>query len=184
MKCFRAVAQVAAFFLIVGASIPSALAQSCDDCKRSSAGSPQLPNSWRNVGRVDVTAAVDTATSFIADAVRRLHLFAFSRPGQVDIAQQTLGVTDGIATYNNVIAADVETMTSMAADYVASYEVHEPRGEMPDFKHKYAWQLTYRDDTDVAPSRSQFERLPGMSIALDDSWVVGLRFEVDYGWTR
>src|SRR5690349_6756833 len=135
MECFRAVAQVAAFFLIVGGSVPSALAQSCDSCERSSEGSPQLPHSWRNVGQVDVTAAVDTATSFIADAVRRLHLFAFSRlaPGQVDIAQQPLGAD--IATYNDVIAADVETMTSMAADYVASYGVHEPRGELPDFKH-------------------------------------------------
>lgn len=122
MGRFRAVAQVAAFFLVTSCLSPLAQAQA-----------------------IDVTAAVERASSFVVDA-------------------------------------------STVAEYVAAYTAGEPTGEveMPGFRRKYLWQFTYRSDAPDAMSAepAQSERFPGMNTTLDDSWVVGLRFEMDYGWTR
>ena len=59
--------------------------------------------------------------------------------------------------------------------------------EMPALKREYTWQFTYRSDALDELTRQpglQLDRYPGMNITLDDSWVVGLRFELDYGWAR
>jgi hypothetical protein len=156
----------------------------------------QRPEALRNIGRVDVTAAVDGTASFVMDTLRRLRLFSrFGvAPGQVNVTQQPLGEGGGAdegIDYTN--AADQDAGSDMAravSDYVASYTGQHTdvrQIEMPDFRHKYAWQLTYRSDAPggLAPQPdTHLDRFPGMNITLDDSVVVGLRFEMDYGWTR
>lgn len=138
MGRFPAAAQVAAFFLIAGCLSPPAQAQDCEDCNRIVTGSSQMPDTWRDLGRLDVADALDSAAS--------------------------------------------------VAEYVAAYIADEPAREveMPDFRRKYHWQLTYRSDAAHAVSSqpAQAERFPGLNTTLDDSWVVGLRFEMDYGWIR
>lgn len=138
MGRFSAAAQVAAFFLIAGCLSLPAQAQDCQHCDRIVTGSPQLPDTWRGVGRIDVTAAVENATSL--------------------------------------------------GEYVAAYTEDEPAREveMPDFRRKYLWQLTYRSDAAdaVLSQPAEAGRFPGLNTTLDDSWVVGLRFEMDYGWIR
>lgn len=189
MGRFLAAAQVAAFFLITGSLSPQARAQACEDCDQRATGSPPLPD----VGRLDVTVAVESASSFVIDALRSLRLFSRLglAPGQVDIIQQPFDGSGSVAIYNNVIvSAGDRSVAATVAEYVAAYTSDEPVGEaeLPGFRRKYLWQLTYRSDAPGAmsaqPAQSERERFPGMNTTLDDSWVVGLRFAMDYGWTR
>ena len=198
MGGWRAAAKAVALFIAVSGTAcagPLAQAQSCPECDRERVtlgpdGAPP-PDAWRNIGRVDVTAAVDSTASFVMDALRRLRLFSHFgvAPGQVDVMQQPLGAQDSVFT-NTADADDGSDMARMMSEYVTSYttphsDVHEI--EMPDFRHKYAWQLTYRSDAPggLAPQPdTHLDRFPGMNVTLDDAVVVGLRFEMDYGWTR
>lgn len=67
----------------------------------------------------------------------------------------------------------------------AGLDVTSAVEELPRFRHRYEWQLTYRDDAaEDLPQLSQTENLPVANVTLDDSWVFGLRFELDYGWKR
>jgi len=184
MRGCRAVARAAAFFMIaVGSPLVQAQSQPCAGCERVELApdGARVPDAWRNVGRLDVTAAVDSAAYFVIETLRSLHLFSrFGlAPGQVDVTQQPL---------QGLVVAD-DAVTRTINDYVISYADHEQQrqADMPDFRRKYAWQLTYRSDAPggLAPASDvQLDRFPGMNITLDDAWVVGLRFEMDYGWTR
>lgn len=156
MGRFSAAPQRAAFFLI---AICSPLAQACENCERAPAAAPKTV-------RLDVTAAVDTATSFVIKALRTL------KP-----------------SYEVLVVEGDELETPPS---VAEYAVHyleqdddsdgQRRDELAGFRHRYAWELTYRDEgLEVArPS----ETMLGTDVTLDDSWVLGLRFELDYGWKR
>lgn len=154
MDRFSAAAQVAAFFLL----IVSPLAQACEDCERVS-------HDQQPTGRVDVTAAVDAATSFVIKALRSLY-----------------------PSYNvAIVEGDVADTTLSVAEYAAAYDARDGQSnvELPGFRHRYAWQLTYRDDEPAASLQSApSERFTGTDVTLDDSWVLGLRFELDYGWKR
>jgi hypothetical protein len=153
MGRFPAAAQGAAFFLI---AIP--LAQACENCERASAPAPKTV-------RLDVTAAVDTATSFVIKALRTL------KP-----------------SYEVLVVEGDELETPPAvAEYAVGYDRYEGsdgqrRDELPGFRHRYAWELTYRDEG-LEVARPSETRL-GTDVTLDDSWVLGLRFELDYGWKR
>ena len=154
MDRFWAAAQVAAFFLVVLSISP--LAQACEDCERVSDGKP--------TGRVDVTAAVDAAGAFVIKTLRGLY------------PSYHVSVVEG---------GGVDSMT--VAEYAAAYGIHDgqSRAELPDFRHRYAWQLTYRDEQPAAVSQpTPAERAHGTDVTLDDSRVIGLRFEFDYGWKR
>lgn len=155
MDRFSAATQVAAFFLV--AFMISPLAQACEDCERVSQEKP--------TGRVDVTAAVDAATSFVAKALRNLNL-----------------------SYNvSVAEGDAAESSPTVAEYAAAFDARDGQRsvELPGFRHRYAWQLTYRDEQPAAVSQPTLvERVQGTDVTLDDSSVIGLRFEFDYGWKR
>jgi hypothetical protein len=188
MGRFWAATRVVALFVITICGSP--LAHACETCERvplapEHARRADVP---RNIGRLDVTNAVDTATTFVIETVRGWRLwsrFGVAR-GEVDITQQVLGAEsepEAVADISNgsgVIATDF-------ADYVAAYDAVEAQHpvRMPSFRREHKWALTYRSDADDAISQpAQSERFPGMNTTLDDSVVVGLRFELDYGWTR
>jgi hypothetical protein len=156
MDRFSAAAQVAAFFLLIAS--PLALAQRCEDCERVSHDPPVT-------GSVDVTAAVDAATSFVIKALRSLHP----------------------AYKVSIVEGDAIDAAPTVAEYAAAYDARDGRSkdELPGFRHRYAWQLTYRDQDPAALSQLEpGERSHGTDVKLDDSWVLGLRFELDYGWKR
>ncbi|MET0533121.1 MAG: hypothetical protein ABW171_02765 [Steroidobacter sp.] len=119
--------------------------------------------------------------------LRSLHLWPRLdvKKGEVEILQQELGVEaalDAVADISN--GSDV---TPTAAEYAAAYVAADPHSSMrmPNFKREHKWALTYRsNDADVIGRPTPAERFPGMNATLDDSVVVGLRFELDYGWTR
>jgi hypothetical protein len=99
---------------------------------------------------------------------------------EVDIIQ--LDQPDAVADISN--GSDVNANVS---DYVAAYDTTEsPQAAgLPSFRREHKWALTYRSDADDAISQpAQSDRFPGMNTTLDDSVVVGLRFEWEYGWTR
>lgn len=183
----RAATRVAAFFIVAACSSP--LAHACETCERFPLApeNPQLPSVPRNIGRLDVTAAVDTATSFVIEALRGLRLFPRSgvRRGEVEIVQQPLGdrpASDVVADISN--GSDV---TLLDVDDAEAYIAGDPspRARMPNFRREHKWALTYRSDAVDAISQPAYsDRFPGMNTTLDDSIVVGLRFELDYGWTR
>lgn len=158
MDRVSAAAQVAAFFLVAlltpGAS---PRAQACEDCERVSHDRP--------LGRVDVTAAVDAATSFVIKALRSLY-------PSYDVS---------------IVEGEALDATVTVAEYAAVYDASDARRavELPGFRHRYAWQLTYRDEESEALLRpTSAEHLLGTDVILDDSYVLGLRFELDYGWKR
>ncbi|WP_129642512.1 hypothetical protein [Peristeroidobacter agariperforans] len=155
MDRFSAAAQVAAFFLV--ALMASPLARACEDCERTSQKTP--------TGRVDVTAAVDAATSFVVKALRSLY-----------------------PSYKvSIVEGEAVDATPTVAEYAADYDARDGQRsvELPGFRHRYAWQLTYRDEPPTALSQSTpAERVQGTDVTLDDSYVLGLRFELDYGWQR
>lgn len=160
MDRFSAAAQVAAFFLF--ALMVSPLARACEDCERTSQEKP--------TGRVDVTAAVDAATTFVVKALRSLY------------PSYKVSIVEGEA---------VDT-TPTVAEYAATYDARDGYStddganvELPGFRHRYAWQLTYRDEAPTALlNPTPAERVQGTDVTLDDSYVLGLRFELDYGWKR
>ena len=155
MDRFSAATQVAAFFLL--ALMLSPLAQACEDCERA----PQQ----RPVGRVDVTAAVDAASSFVIKALRSLY------------PSYQVAIVEGGAL----------EATPTVAEYAAAYDARDGQStvELPGFRHRYAWQLTYRDDPPITSLHAtSAERVQSTDVALDDSWVFGLRFELEYGWKR
>lgn len=156
MDRFSAATQVAAFFLVVLMFSP--LARACEDCERVSQEKP--------TGRVDVTAAVDAASSFVIKALRSLY-------PSYDVA---------------IVEGDEVDSTPTVAEYAAAYDARDGQAsvELPGFRHRYAWQLTYRDEQPAAASLqpTPAERVQGTDVTLDDSWVLGLRFELGYGWKR
>lgn len=154
MGRLSAAAYGAAFFLIAVYSSPLA-AQACEDCAA------------RKVARLDVTAAVDTAISFVVTAMRKL------KPSY------EVTVVEGEEP-----AAEPEATLSVA-EYAASPDAGDDQAgaELPGFQSRTAWELTYRDDgVDHASQLSKFARVRDTDVTLDDSWVFGLRFELDCGW--
>ena len=156
MGRFSAAAQGAAFFFI---AIVSSSAQACEKCERAPAVTPKTV-------RLDVTAAVDTATSFVIKALRTL------KPSYEVL----------------VVEGDELEAPPTVAEYAAQYDeqVDDSDGQrsdaLPGFRHRSAWELTYRDEgLEVA---RPFEPMRGTDVTLDDSWVLGLRFELAYGWKR
>jgi hypothetical protein len=138
----------------------------------------------RKIGRIDVTSAVDSATSFIVDKTvhgwRWLSHWGLRR-SEVDITQLDVEA-DAVADISN--GSDVIATT---ADYLTAYDTVDPQQpvRMPSFRREHKWALTYRSDAVEAISEpAASDRFPGMNTTLDDSVVVGLRFEWDYGWTR
>lgn len=119
----------------------------------------------RNTARLDVTSAVDTAISFVVATVRKLN-----------------------PAYDVQIVENGALITSpTVAEYAAAYDARDGQrsAELPGFRRRYEWQLTYRDDvTEDAARPSRSEPLLGTDVTLDDSSVFGLRFELDYGWKR
>ncbi|WP_129776946.1 hypothetical protein [Peristeroidobacter soli] len=112
-----------------------------------------------------MTAAVDAATSFVIKTLRSLY------------PSYKVSVVEGDA---------VEAMPTVA-EYAASYDARdgESNEELPGFRHRYAWQLTYRDKDPAALLQPEpGGRFHGTDVTLDDSRVFGLRFELDYGWKR
>lgn len=119
----------------------------------------------RKAARLDVTGAVDSAISFVVTTMRKL------RPSYEVL----------------IVAGDAAAPLPTVAEYAAAYDGRDgqPSVELPGFKHRYQWQLTYRDElAELAAETSESERLLGTDVTLDDSWVFGLRFELDYGWKR
>ena len=158
MGRFSAASQVAAFFLI---AICSPLAQACETCDRAPAA-PIKPTS-RNLARLDVTAAVDTATSFVIKAWRSLN-------PSYDVL---------------IVEGDAPEAPLTEAEYAAAAyaDSDAPRKlELPGFRHRYSWELTYRDEG--LESAQPSGPAPGTEVTLDDSRVLGLRFELAYGWKR
>jgi hypothetical protein len=155
MDRFSAAAQVAAFFLV--AVLVSPLAQACEGCER--------PSQEKTTGRVDVTAAVDSAASFVIKTLRSLY-----------------------PTYKvSIVEGEGVDPPPTVAEYAAAYDARDGQRsvELPGFRHRYAWQLTYRDEEPAAVSQpTPVERVQGTDVTLDDSSVIGLRFEFDYGWKR
>lgn len=156
MGRFPAAAQGAAFFLV---AIFSSSAQACENCQRAPAAAPKTV-------RLDVTAAVDTATSFVIKALRTL------KPSYEVL----------------VLEGDALEAPPTVAEYAVHYDapVDDSDGqrsdELPGFRHRSAWELTYRDEgLEVA---RPFEPMRDTDVTLDDSWVLGLRFELAYGWKR
>lgn len=119
----------------------------------------------RNIASLDVTSAVDTAISFVVATVRKL------KP-----------------SYDVLIVEGNDAGEPLTvAEYAAAFDARDGQAsaELPGFRRRYEWQLTYRDDTAATVAQpSQSERLLGTDVTLDDSWVFGLRFELDYGWKR
>lgn len=157
MDRFSAATQVAAFFLLALMTSVQAQAQACEDCERVSHDEA--------TGRVDVTAAVNVATSFVIKALRSLY-----------------------PSYKvSIIEGDAVDSTLTVADYAAAYDAHDGQRdvELPGFRHRYAWQLTYRDEGAAGLLQpAPVERVHGTDVTLDDSQVLGLRFELNYGWKR
>jgi hypothetical protein len=155
MDRFSAATQVAAFFLV--ALMLSPLAQACEDCERVPQEKP--------TGRVDVTAAVAAASSFVVKALRSLY-----------------------PSYKvSIVEADAVDATPTVAEYAAAYDARDGQSsvELPGFRHRYAWQLTYRDEDPLALLQpTPAERVQATDVTLDDSWVLGLRLELNYGWKR
>ena len=186
MGRFWAATRVVALFLIalfVIAVGGSPIAHACEECERVPLAPESPANVPRNLGRLDVTTAVDTATSFVIKTVRSWRWFGrwgLAR-GEVDIAQ--LGAAaDPVADISN--GSDV---IATASDYVATYDGVESQQpvRLPSFRREHKWALTYRSDAaDAISQPAQSDRFPGMNTTLDDSVVVGLRFESDFGWTR
>lgn len=119
----------------------------------------------RKVARLDVTSAVDTAVSFVVATVRKLH-------PAYDV---------------QIVEGDAVGKPLTVAEYAAGFDARDGQRsvELPGFRRRYEWQLTYRDElTENIAQPSQSEHLPGTDVTLDDSWVFGLRFELDYGWKR
>lgn len=187
MGRFWAATRVVALFLISICSSP--LAQACEACERVPLALEKPAD--RHIGRLDVTTAVDTATSFVIDKVRGWRWFSrlgVAR-GEVDIIQQELGTEiepDAVADIYN--GSDVIADAQLnVADYVAAYDAGDTQQpvRMPNFRREHKWTLTYRSDAaDAISQPAQSDRFPGMNTTLDDSVVVGLRFEWEYGWTR
>jgi hypothetical protein len=99
-------------------------------------------------------------------------------PGEVDVVDVSALDPDERLTLAEV---------SAAYDTGYNYAGAQSGAQMPALKHEYSWQLTYRSDVPdgLTPQPDlQLDRYPGMNITLDDSSVVGLRFELDYGWAR
>lgn len=186
MGRFWAATRVVALFLIaLFASVTRAspIAHACEACERVPLAPAQSSDTPRHPGRVDVTTAVDAATSFIAEKTLRgwrwISHLGMSR-GDVDVAQleDEREVAD-ISNGSDVIATAVDSLAPRFVDDTASSV------RMPDFRREHKWALTYRSDAADANSQPpQSDRFPGMNTTLDDSAVVGLRFEWDYGWTR
>ncbi len=187
MGRFWAATRVVALFLIalfVIAVGGTPVAHACEACERVPL-SPENPSEVsRSIGRVDVTAPVDTATSFIVDTTLRglrwLSHRGYAR-AQVDIKQLD-GEPETAADISN--GSDV---IATLADYVAAYDGVETQQDvrLPSFRREHKWALTYRSDAaDAISQPAQSDRFPGMNTTLDDSVVVGLRVEWDYGWTR
>lgn len=131
-----------------------ALAQACQDCAA------------REVARLDVTAAVDAAVAFVVATMRNL------------TPAYRVTIVEGVP-------AAPEPLPHVPG-YAATFAGDKSHSgvELPEFQRRYAWQLTYRDQGLDAVSQSSRERASGTDVALDDSWVFGLRFELDYGWKR
>jgi hypothetical protein len=171
---------IALFVVAVGGS---PLAHACEACERVPLAPEKPSDVPRHLGRLDVTVAVDTATSFVIERVRTwrwLSRWGVAR-GEVDIAQLD-GEPDGLADIS-----DGSDVMRAAGGYVAAYDAMEPQQpvRMPGFRREHNWALTYRSDAaDAISQPAQSDRFPGMNTTLDDSVVVGLRFEWDYGWTR
>ena len=181
MGRFWAATRVVALFIMAVSCSPLALA--CETCERVPLAAENPSDVPRHLGRVDVTAAVDTATSFIVDKTVRGWRWLAGRglaSGEVDVAQ--LDAEPDVADISN--GSDV---IAGAVDYLAAYDTAESQQSvsMPSFRREHKWALTYRSDADDAISQpAQSDRFPGMNTTLDDSVVVGLRLEWDYGWTR
>lgn len=155
MDRFSAATQVAAFFLV--AFMVSPLARACEDCERASQEKP--------TGRVDVTAAVDAATSFVVKTLRSLY------------PSYSVSVAEG----------DAIESSPTVAEYAAAYDARDGQRsvELPGFRHRSAWQLTYRDEEPATLSQpTPLDPVHGSDVTLDDSRVLGLRFEFNYGWKR
>ena len=117
------------------------------------------------VATLDVTSAVDSAISLVVATWRKL--------------QPTYDVL--------IVEADEPSTPPTVAQYAAAYDASDGQRsvELPGFRRRYEWQLTYRDDAAENVSQSsRGQRLPVADVKLDDSWVFGLRFELDYGWKR
>jgi hypothetical protein len=181
MSRFWAATRVVALFLTGVCASP--LAHACEACERVPLAAENPSDVPRHLGRVDVTAAVDTATSFIIDkTVRGWRWLAGwdGAPGEVDVAQ--LDAEPHVADISN--GSDV---IASAVDYLAAYEASEPQQpvRMPSFRREHKWALTYRSDAaDAISEPAQSDRFPAMNTTLDDSVVLGLRLEWEYGWTR
>jgi hypothetical protein len=181
MGRFWAATRVVALFLMTVCGGP--LAYACETCERVPLAAENPSGVPRHLGRIDVTAAVDTTTSFIVDkTIRGWRWFARwgVAPGEVDVAQ--LDAEPPVADISN--GSDVSVS---AVDYLAAYDASEPLQpvRMPSFRREHRWALTYRSDAaDAISQPAQSERFPAMNTTLDDSVVLGLRFEWEYGWTR
>ena len=181
MGRFWAATRVVALFLMTVGSSP--LAHACEACERVPLAAENPADVPRHLGRIDVTTAVDTATTFIAEKTvhgwRWFTRWGVAR-GEVDVAQldSEQHVAD-ISNGSDVIASAVDHLTAYEAG-----EVQRP-ARMPNFRREHKWALTYRSDAAEAISQpAQSERFPAMNTTLDDSVVLGLRFEWEYGWTR
>jgi hypothetical protein len=181
MGRFWAATRVVALFIMTLCC--SSLAHGCEACERVPLAAANTSDVLRHLGRVDVTAAVDTATSFIVENTGRSWRW-FARwgvaHGEVDVAQ--LDSEPHVADISN--GSDV---IASAVDYLSAYQAGEPQQpvRMPSFRREHKWALTYRSDAAEAISQpAQSDRFPAMNTTLDDSVVLGLRFEWEYGWTR
>lgn len=181
MGRFWAATRVVALFIMAVSCSP--LAHACEACERVPLAAENPFDVLRHLGRVDVTAAVDTATSFVIDKTVRGWRWLAGRglaSGEVDVAQ--LDAEPDVADISN--GSDV---IAGAVDYLAAYEASEPQQpvRMPGFRREHKWALTYRSDAaDAISQPAQSDRFPAMNTTLDDSVVLGLRFEWEYGWTR
>jgi len=177
MGRFWAATRVVALFLTAPCSSPLALA--CEACERVPLAAENPAEVPRHLGRLDVTVAVDTATSFVVEKVRGWRLFSrWGSRAEVDITELDADTAD--------ISNGSDVMTSIE-DYVAAFDAADTQQpvQMPNFRREHKWALTYRSDAaDASSQAAHLDRFPGMNTTLDDSVVVGLRFEWDYGWTR
>lgn len=184
MGRFWAATRVVALFLsaLLIAMGSSPVAYACEACERVPLSPAPAAETPRKIGRIDVTNAVDSATSFIVD--KTVHGWRWlsrwgARRTEVDITQLDADPVADISNGSDVIAT--------SADYLTAYDAVDPQQpvRMPSFRREHKWALTYRSDAvDAIAEPAQSDRFPGMNTTLDDSVVVGLRFEWDYGWTR
>jgi hypothetical protein len=178
MGRFRAAAQVAAFFLIGMGGSPLAYG---GDGAVVPVDSLHAVDGRQQIGSLNVTAAVDSATALILKALRGLGSFARrpgAPPGEVDVLEVSALDPDRPFTLAEV---------SAAYDTGYDYDGAQTGAKMPALKREYSWHLTYRSNVPdgLTPRPDlQLDRYPGMNITLDDSSVVGLRWELDYGWAR